>query len=109
MTQTTLTGLQRGGVTGRRSFWPRRHFEVLAVGDVGCGPPRTADPLIVLDDSDYYVGVTTPAGGYECIGSLGREPSGRWHASIFVPFDARTDSDSKTPGSFVGVDSFSVQ
>ncbi|NLP65530.1 hypothetical protein [Paraburkholderia sacchari] len=81
-----------------------------------------AQQLILIDDGVFYiernvngdaavtngfllrrckVGVTTP-GGYECIGGYERAPSGMWRASINVPYDAITDSDSYELGDTFG-------
>lgn len=76
--------------------------------------------LLLLDDGTYYIernsngdpkttngflqrrcsiGTTTP-GGYECLGSYDRAPSGEWRASINAAYDANSDSDARELGRF---------
>ena len=83
---------------------------------------HAAGDVVLLDDGEFYVelsgnhvavlaagflqhrcyvGVTTPD-GYECVGSFDRDSDGKWSARIDMPYDPRTNSDSRVVAKGVG-------
>lgn len=80
---------------------------------------NTDKPAIVLDDGRYclvlnqnypldrapgFLEVRRAASGggrdYTCVGSFDAKPDGTWEASVNVPYDESTDSDSMLLGEF---------